>query len=382
MKHLMVVLGTRPEAIKLAPIILRVREDSDRFITTVVTTGQHREMLDQTLGVFGIRADVDLGIMRQDQGLGQLTAAALTGLDRVLATQRVDCVIVQGDTTTAFAAALSAFYHQIPVAHVEAGLRTFERYRPFPEEANRTLIGRLAEFHFAPTVTAAANLRAEGIADDRIWVTGNTGIDALLLTLARHRARHRIQTGRGRMLLLTMHRRENHGAPMARVCRAVLRLLERFPDLRVTFPVHRNPRVRETALPFLRAHPRVELCEPLDYREFVLAMDQACLILTDSGGIQEEAPSLHKPVVVLRHTTERPEAVEAGTAVLVGTDEERIVAETTALLGDHARYERAARAVNPYGDGRAAGRVLDALAGVLGDGLARSGSRRSALAAS
>jgi UDP-N-acetylglucosamine 2-epimerase (non-hydrolysing) len=213
-------------------------------------------------------------------------------------------------------------------------------------------------------------------------VTGNTGIDALLLTLARHRARHRIQTGRGRMLLLTMHRRENHGAPMARVCRAVLRLLERFPDLRVTFPVHRNPRVRETALPFLRAHPRVELCEPLDYREFVLAMDQACLILTDSGGIQEEAPSLHKPVVVLRHTTERPEAVEAGTAVLVGTDEERIVAETTALLGDHARYERAARAVNPYGDGRAAGRVLDALAGVLGDGLARSGSRRSALAAS
>jgi len=359
--QLMVVLGTRPEAIKLAPIILGARHAADRFETRVVTTGQHREMLAQALGLFDIRADVDLGIMRHDQELSQVTTEALAGLDRVIGAHRPDCVIVQGDTTTAFVGALAAFYHRVPVAHVEAGLRTYDRYQPFPEETNRRLISHIAEYHFAPTETAQANLLAEGISKEVIWVTGNTGIDALLLTLERY-GRQRLPLWPGRTLLLTMHRRENHGAPMARVCRAVLRLLAMFPDLRVLFPVHLSPRVRQTALPLFRGQPRVDLCEPLDYREFVLAMDEASVILTDSGGVQEEAPSLHKPVLVLRDKTERPEAIEAGTAVLVGTDEEAIVAEAALLLRSRERYERSAGAVNPYGDGQAAARILEVLA--------------------
>ncbi len=369
----MVILGTRPEAIKLAPLILRSRQAPDRFDTLVVTTGQHREMLDQALGLFDIRADVDLGIMSHDQDLGQVTSAALAGLCRVSRSNRPDCVIVQGDTTSAFVGALAAFYHQIPVAHVEAGLRTYDRYQPFPEEINRRLIGQIAEFHFAPTETARANLLAEGISKDRIWVTGNTGIDALLLTLERY-GREQMPRRPGRTLLLTTHRRENHGAPMRRICRAVLRLLAMFPDLGVVFPVHLSPRVCGTVLPLLTGHPRVDLRQPLDYREFVLAMDQAYVILTDSGGVQEEAPSLHKPVLVLRDKTERPEAVDAGTAVLVGTDEDTIVAETALLLRSRERYERAARAVNPYGDGQAAGRILEVLASLAAPASRPSGT--------
>jgi UDP-N-acetylglucosamine 2-epimerase (non-hydrolysing) len=360
-RRLMIVLGTRPEAIKLAPVILEARSAADRFDVRVVTTGQHRQMLDQALALFGIDADVDLDIMSHDQDLRHVTTQALDGLYGLMTEHRPDCVIVQGDTTTAFVGALAAFYHRLPVAHVEAGLRSYDRYQPFPEEINRRLISQIAEYHFAPTESARSNLLAEGIDKDRIWVTGNTGIDALLLAIERYGG----GPGRdrsGRMLLLTAHRRENHGEPLRRICRAVLRLLAMFPDLRVVFPVHLSPRVRATVLPLLAAHPRVELREPLDYREFILAMDEAYLVLTDSGGVQEEAPSLHKPVLVLREKTERSEAIEAGSAFLVGTDEDTIVNETALLLRTRERYERAASVSNPYGDGQASPRILAVLA--------------------
>ena len=360
-QRLMIILGTRPEAVKLAPVILEARRAADRFELMVVTTGQHRQMLDQVLGLFGIRPDVDLDIMSHDQDLRYVTTQALNGLYGVMRDHRPDCVVVQGDTTTAFAGALAAFYHQLPVAHVEAGLRSHDRYQPFPEEVNRRLITHIAEYHFAPTESAKCNLLAEGIGKDRIWVTGNTGIDALLSALGRYRdERARCQTGR--TLLVTAHRRENHGDPMRRICQAVRRLLAMFPDLRVVFPVHLSPRVREIVFPLLSGHPRVDLRDPLDYRDFVLAMDDAYLILTDSGGVQEEAPSLHKPVLVLREKTERSEAIEAGAAYLVGTDEDTIVNETALLLQDGERYERAASTINPYGDGRASARILEVLA--------------------
>lgn len=362
-RRLLIVLGTRPEAIKLAPVILEALRAADRFTPVVVTTGQHREMLDQVLHLFGLRADVDLGIMSHDQDLRDITTHALDGLYDTIREHRPDCVVVQGDTTTAFVGALAAFYHQIPVAHVEAGLRSYDRRQPFPEEINRRLISHIADYHFAPTDAARCNLIAEGVDKDRIWVTGNTGIDALLGILERTRTRH---GGRrtGRTLLVTAHRRENHGEPMRRICQALLRLVGRFRDVRVVFPVHLSPRVRETVFPLLADHPRIDLRDPLDYREFVLAMDDADVILTDSGGVQEEAPSLHKPVLVLRDKTERLEGVEAGTAFLVGTDEDAIVSETALLLQDPVRYERAARAVNPYGDGHASARILEVLARV------------------
>ena len=359
-RRLLIVLGTRPEAIKLAPVILEARRAADRFVPLVVTTGQHRQMLDQVLELFDIRTDVDLSIMSHDQDLRHITTQALDGLYDAIRQHRPDCVVVQGDTTTAFAGALAAFYHRLPVAHVEAGLRSYDAYQPFPEEINRRLISHLADYHFAPTDSARSNLLAEGIDKDRIWVTGNTGIDALLGVLERARTGPRPRRN-GRTLLVTAHRRENHGDPMRRICGALLRLLGRFPDLRVVFPVHLSPRVRETVLPLLSGHPRVELREPLDYREFVLAMDDADVILTDSGGVQEEAPSLRKPVLVLREKTERSEAIEAGTASLVGTDEEMIVSETALLLEDGERYARAIAAVNPYGDGRASARILQVL---------------------
>jgi UDP-N-acetylglucosamine 2-epimerase (non-hydrolysing) len=357
----MVVLGTRPEAVKLAPVILEARRAGDRFDAVVVTTGQHRQMLDQVLDLFGIRPDVDLDIMRHDQDLRQVTIQALSGLYDVIRGDRPDWVVVQGDTTTALAGALAAFYHRVPVAHVEAGLRSHDRYQPFPEEINRQLISPIAEYHFAPTESARQNLLAEGVARERIWVTGNTGIDALLLALARHRG-ERPAARDGRMLLVTAHRRENHGDPMRRICRAVRRLLSMFPELRVVFPVHLSPRVRQIVFPMLADHSRVDLRDPLDYGQFVVAMDEADLILTDSGGVQEEAPSLHKPVLVLRDKTERSEAVEAGSAFLVGTDEDAIVSQTALLLRDRTRYDRAARPANPYGDGRAAARILNVLA--------------------
>ena len=362
--HLMVVIGTRPEAIKLAPLVISAREREEQFRISVVTTGQHREMLDQVLVYFGIEPDISLDIMRHDQDLCHITTAALRGLYDTVGELRPDAVVVQGDTTTTFTGALAASYHNVPVAHVEAGLRTYDRRHPFPEEINRCLTTQLADWFFPPTDWSRDNLLREAISGDRIWVTGNTSIDALKLTLS--------QAGAGidqevsdRMILVTAHRRENHGEPMERICEAVLELLAKFSDTHVLFPVHKSPRVREVVFSKLGENPRIKLVEPLDYREFVLAMSRAYLILTDSGGVQEEAPSLGKPVLVLRETTERPEAVEAGTAKLVGSGTEAIVCAATELLSDSDAYQAMARVQNPYGDGRACTRILDVIASEL-----------------
>lgn len=364
---LAVVLGTRPEAVKLAPVVLAARAQPERFAVEVISTGQHREMLRSMLEWFGIEPDVSLEIMRPNQELVHITTAALEGVHARLKLSQPDWVLVQGDTATTFAAALAAFYQQIPVAHVEAGLRTHERYSPFPEEANRVMTTHLSTLHFAPTPRAKANLLREGIAEADVGVTGNTGIDALLWTRDKLEASGALDAARApaagrRQLLVTAHRRENHGEPMRGLCRALLRLLEAFADVEVVFPVHLSPKVREVVMPMLGEHPRVRLMEPLDYPAFVAAMARAHLILTDSGGVQEEAPSLAKPVLVLRESTERPEAIEAGTAMLVGAQEERIVQAASLLLSDAARYEAMARTANPYGDGRATQRILDAIA--------------------
>ncbi len=354
------VIGTRPEAIKLAPVVLAARA-APRFEARVVTTSQHGEMLEPMLAEFGIEPDVDLDIMRHDQELAQLTSAALEGLDAALARLAPDWVVVQGDTTTTLAGALAGFYQGARVAHVEAGLRTGDRTRPWPEEMNRRLTTQLADHHFAPTRGARQNLLREGVEEARVWVTGNTAIDALLLTVEKARRRGALEPAAGRTLLVTAHRRESHGAPLGRVCDALLELVERLPDLRIQFPVHLSPRVRSTVLARLGGQPRIELAEPLGYTAFVLAMGRAHVLLTDSGGIQEEAPSLGKPVLVMRATTERPEAIEAGTARLVGTDPERIVGEVLRLFEDDAHYRRMTGLVNPFGDGKAAGRILDVL---------------------
>lgn len=362
-KTLMIVMGTRPEAIKLAPVALAAQRDG-RLRVCVVRTSQHREMLDQMVEHFDLPIAVDLDIMRHDQNLAQVTTAALEGLYRTIEEVRPAAVVVQGDTTTTFCGALAAFYHQVPVAHVEAGLRTHDRRQPFPEEVNRCLTSQVTDFHFAPTEGAAKNLRREGVPDDRIWVTGNTAIDALRITLDKAGIRE-AAPGVGREILVTAHRRENHGEPMAEICRALLRLCERFSDVRVRFPVHLSPRVRKTVFGMLEGHDRITLEEPLGYREFVLAMHQAHLILSDSGGVQEEAPSLGKPVLVLRETTERPEACESGCAMLVGTDAERIFGEASRLLTDEAWYRQMAQARNPFGDGHAGETIVEVLADAL-----------------
>ena len=359
---LMVVMGTRPEVIKLAPVVIGARNRPDDFETVVVATSQHREMLDQMLETFQIKVDFDLDIMKPNQDLSHVTTAALSGLHDVIGRVKPDWVIVQGDTTTTFTGALAVFYHQISVAHVEAGLRTFDKRHPFPEEINRRMTGQIADAHFAPTTLSRDNLLREGISEDAISVTGNTGIDALFLTLGSIPEKAKAPTG-NRRLLVTAHRRENHGEPMERICRAVLRLVDDFPDLHAFYPVHLSPRVRDVVFPLLGSHPRVELGEPLEYREFVEEMNRAHLILTDSGGIQEEAPSLGKPVLVMRETTERPEGIDAGTVRLVGTDEQRIYSETARLLSDDAAYEEMAQARNPYGDGKATERILSVLGG-------------------
>ena len=363
-RTVMFIFGTRPEAIKLAPLVNKFSNHTKYFKTVVVVTAQHRQMLDQVLWLFRISPDHDLDIMVPDQTLAQVTARALTGLDELLAKEQPDFVFVQGDTTTTFTGALAAFYHRIPVGHVEAGLRTYDRYYPYPEEINRVMTSSLADLHFAPTAGASDNLLKENIPADHIQVTGNTVIDALLDVADQEyhfsEDLQRVFTEQGtRKILLTAHRRENHGGPMENICRAVLELLACFPDVEVVFPVHMSPRVRNTVFPLLGNHPRAHLIPPLDYQAFVNAMKNAYLILTDSGGVQEEAPSLGKPVLVLRETTERPEAVDAGTVKLVGTDSERIVAETGRLLNDTNAYQAMARTVNPYGDGLASERILN-----------------------
>ncbi len=356
----MTIFGTRPEAIKMAPVIQELRRHPE-IETKVCVTAQHREMLDQVMDLFHLKADYDLNIMAQGQTLYDITGRVLRGLQEVFAEERPDCVLVHGDTTTTFTAALAAFYAQIPVGHVEAGLRTGNLLSPFPEEANRQLTGVLARYHFAPTETARANLLRENKKGENIYVVGNTVIDALLATVKKDytfedKEIEQIEEHK-RVILVTTHRRENLGAPMHHVYRALRRLVDDIPDTEIVFPVHRNPLVREAVAEELEGHDRIHLVEPMEYEPFTNLMARSAIVLTDSGGIQEEAPSLGKPVLVLRDTTERPEAVEAGTVALVGTDEEAIYETAHRLLTDEAAYRQMAEAVNPYGDGKAAARI-------------------------
>lgn len=354
------VVGTRPEAIKMAPIILALKQEP-QFKVRVLATAQHRHLLDQVMQVFDIEPDIDLDIMRPNQALTTLTARLLLDLDDVLLAEKPDVVLAQGDTTTVMTVALACFYHKIPFGHVEAGLRTWDMQNPFPEEMNRVIAGRLAKWHFAPTESSRQNLLREGISDKEIVVTGNTVIDALLSVADREAELPVKLNPSRRLILVTAHRRENFGEPFERVCQAVMTLLERNPDVQVLYPVHPNPNVRETAHRLLGAHPRAVLCDPLDYLPFVSAMKRAYLILSDSGGVQEEAPALGKPVLVLRHETERPEAVEDGVVKLVGTDLDAIVSEAQRLLDDESAYQAMARGVSPYGDGHASGRIVAVL---------------------
>ena len=355
-----IVLGTRPEAIKLAPVI-QAFQRAEGIQTRLVLTGQHREMVNQVMELFGLSPDRDLALMAPKQTLTHVTCAALQGLSQEFEEFPPDLVLVQGDTTTAFAAALAAFYAQIPVGHVEAGLRTDNLFDPFPEEANRRLISQVALLHFAPTPVAAANLQASGVVGE-VLVTGNTVIDALLLTAASAPTYHLpgLDWEQQRVILATVHRRENWGERLEEIGRGFLEVLERFPDTALLLPLHRNPTVREPLTALLGNHPRAFLTEPLDYDQLVAAMRGCTLLLSDSGGLQEEAPALGKPVLVLRRTTERPEAVDAGTARLIGTASADILRETARLLEDPAAYGAMARAHNPFGDGQASGRIVEA----------------------
>jgi UDP-N-acetylglucosamine 2-epimerase (non-hydrolysing) len=371
-RRVMVVFGTRPEAIKLAPVLVSL-EESPFFEPIVAVTGQHREMLAQVLDLFSIVPDHDLGILEPRQSLTSITTRALAGLEPLLAAERPDAVLVQGDTTTTFAGALAAFYQQVPVFHLEAGLRTLDLGAPYPEEANRQLTSRLAALHLAPTLGNKANLVAEGVDPTRIVVTGNTVVDALLQAVERSceygdPSLVDLERDPRRVILVTAHRRESWGAGHAAVARALAEIARTEPDVLIVFPVHRNPVVREAVLPFLDGVPNVRLVEPLEYGGLVRLMARSHLILTDSGGIQEEGPSLGKPVLVLRETTERPEAVVAGTVRLVGTEETSIVGATRTLLHDERAYRAMAHAVNPYGDGLAAARTLAAMEHFFGLG--------------
>jgi UDP-N-acetylglucosamine 2-epimerase (non-hydrolysing) len=352
------VVGTRPEAIKMAPVIRQLKR-APWCTCSVLSTAQHREILDQVLQVFGIRPDADLGVMQPDQTLAGLTSRLIERFDEVLVRTRPDAVVAQGDTTTSMTAALSSFYQKVPFGHVEAGLRTGNLYGPYPEEMNRLVASRIARWHFAPTQEARANLLREGVAASTVHLTGNTVIDALLHVAERSGARPAAEGER--LVLVTAHRRENFGAPLDNVCRAIRRLADLRHDVRFLYPVHPNPRVKEVAFRVLGNHPRIELVAPLDYEAFVAAMKQAYFILTDSGGVQEEAPALGKPVLVLRAETERPEAVTAGVVRLIGTDYDRVLAEATRLLDDPGHYAGMARGVSPYGDGHAASRIVAAL---------------------
>ena len=355
----MPIVGTRPEAVKMAPLINLLRARPAEFEVKVCATAQHREILDQVMKEFGVSYDFDLDIMKQGQTLTQVTTRALEGLEQVLTQMRPDIVLAQGDTTTVLAASLAAAYQQIAFGHVEAGLRTDNKFDPFPEELNRRLTTQITDLHFAPTAQSRANLRREGVPADKIYLTGNTVIDALL-EVTRHSKRAAQSDGK-RMILVTTHRRENWGEPMENIAGALLDILAQFPDTHVVLPMHPNPVVREPLQRILGEHPRVELIEPPDYLPFVRLMERSHLILTDSGGVQEEAPALGLPVLVLRRTTERPEGVSAGTANLIGTQRADIVAAASRLLGDPAAYQEMSGAVNPYGDGKAGGRIAAAL---------------------
>ncbi|WP_129705457.1 non-hydrolyzing UDP-N-acetylglucosamine 2-epimerase [Priestia megaterium] len=358
----MTIFGTRPEAIKMAPLVLELKKRPEEFEAIVTVTAQHREMLDQVLSIFDIQPDYDLNIMKDRQTLMDVTTRGLEGLDDVMKKVKPDIVLVHGDTTTTFIAGLAAFYNQIQVGHVEAGLRTWNKYSPYPEEMNRQLTGVLADLHFAPTDKSAANLQAENKKEERIFVTGNTAIDALKTTV-KETYEHEVLTklGDDRLILLTAHRRENLGEPMKNMFRAVKRIVDEHEDVQVVYPVHLNPVVRETANDILGNDPRIHLIEPLDVIDFHNFAERAHIILTDSGGVQEEAPSLGVPVLVLRNTTERPEGIEAGTLKLAGTEEETIYALAKELLIDEDIYKQMSQASNPYGDGLASKRICDAI---------------------
>ncbi len=382
MKKVMLVFGTRPEAIKMAPLVKEFQARASEFDTIVCVTGQHREMLKQVLELFDIKPDYDLEIMKEGQDLYDVTTRVLLGMREVLKKTKPDVVLVHGDTTTSTAAALAAFYQQIPVGHVEAGLRTHNIYSPWPEEMNRQLTGRMATYHFAPTELSRDNLLAEGIATDRIFITGNTVIDALQQVVTRVKGNadlrnevsrkllqfgydvNRLEAGR-RLVLITGHRRENFGEGFLNICRAIQTLSKRFPEVDFVYPMHLNPNVRKPIREIfgdnLGGLGNLFFIEPLEYLQFVTLMDRSSIVLTDSGGIQEEAPGLGKPVLVMRDTTERPEAVKAGTVKLVGTDYNQIVDNVEKLLTDNAAYAEMSRANNPYGDGKACLYIADAL---------------------
>lgn len=373
MPSIMPIFGTRPEAIKMAPIVAALQA-SEQFDCIVTVTGQHREMLDQVNELFGIVPDHDLNILEQRQSLSAIMTRTIDGLDKLFAMDKPDAVIVQGDTTTSTAAAIAAFYHSIPVVHVEAGLRSGDLLSPFPEEANRKMTSQIASLHLAPTSVSRANLIAEGINPEIIVVTGNSVIDALFTTVGKEipftdpQLEDLADSGR-KILLVTTHRRENQGDAMRRMGSALARIAETEPQLVIVLPAHKNPVVREAVLPALDGKSNVIVTEPLSYGEFTRMLSMSHIVLTDSGGVQEEAPSLGKPVLVMRDNTERPEAVDAGTVTLIGTDEERIVTEVYRLLHEADHYDAKANAVNPYGDGKAAERTLAALAQMFGVGI-------------
>ncbi|MFL1665969.1 non-hydrolyzing UDP-N-acetylglucosamine 2-epimerase [Bacillus cereus] len=358
----MTIFGTRPEAIKMAPLVLELQKHPEKIKSIVTVTAQHRQMLDQVLSIFGITPDFDLNIMKDRQTLIDVTTRGLEGLDKVMKEAKPDIVLVHGDTTTTFIASLAAFYNQIPVGHVEAGLRTWDKYSPYPEEMNRQLTGVMADLHFSPTAKSATNLQKENKDESRIFITGNTAIDALQTTVKETYSHPVLEKlGNDRLVLMTAHRRENLGEPMRNMFRAIKRLVDKHEDVQVVYPVHMNPVVREIANEILGEHNRIHLIEPLDVIDFHNVAARSYLMLTDSGGVQEEAPSLGVPVLVLRDTTERPEGIEAGTLKLAGTDEETIFGLADELLSDKEAHDKMAKASNPYGDGRASERIVEAI---------------------
>ena len=364
----MTVFGTRPEAIKMAPLVLELQKQSQRFEAITTVSAQHREMLDQVLDIFHIKPDYDLNIMHARQTLTDITSNVLINLDKILKEAKPDIVLVHGDTTTTFAASVAAFYNQIPIGHVEAGLRTWEKYSPYPEEMNRQMTDAMTDLYFAPTNQSKANLLKENHKEDNIYITGNTAIDALKQTVDKgyhHDILDKVSPD-NKLILLTMHRRENQGEPMRRVFKVIREVVESREDVEVIYPVHLSPAVQEAAKEILGNTERIHLVSPLDVVDFHNLAARSYFIMTDSGGVQEEAPSLGKPVLVLRDTTERPEGVEAGTLKLVGTESEKVKEEMEKLLDNDAEYQRMAQAKNPYGDGKASERILDAIAYYFG----------------
>ncbi len=369
MIKVMSIFGTRPEAIKMAPLVKKL-EEKEGIDSIVVITAQHREMLDQVLETFDIQPDYDLNIMKQGQTLTDITIRTLKGLETIIKESKPDIILVHGDTTTTFVGALAAFYNQILIGHVEAGLRTYNKYSPWPEEMNRQMVDCMADMYFAPTDLSKKNLLNQNINEEKIYVTGNTVIDAMSKTITKN-YKHEIfdWLGDSRMILLTVHRRENLGAPMRNIFKAIKRLVDEFEDVKVVYPIHKNPQVRSIAYEILKKNEKVKIIEPLDVFDFHNFQNKSFIIMSDSGGVQEEAPSLGKPVLVLRNTTERPEGIKAGTLKLVGTDENTIYNETRKLLTNQEEYDKMSKASNPYGDGRASEKIVDAIVKYFGDRL-------------